>query len=311
MSHLQRRTSRDWFLALRPWFFPASTMPVLLSLGYYAQAGRTIDIPNALIALVSVVLMHAAGNLWSDVFDFKTGVDAKDTEGVRVLAHGRFTIGEYLALAAFLGALGVAGAVWLAFRTDFDLLWATAAGVAAAILYPPLKYRAWGDAVIFFAYTLTPMFAMSRIVTGGMVGGGAPRAPAHRDPDGRDPAREQPARHPDRPPCGDPHLGERVGRSEVGGALEIRVRRVVPRGARGHGYGAPPDLRLPALPCGRGYDAALARREFVLGPRRRRDCASGRRDREGPARLLGPHDRGAFHLGVVGLNRKALGSFSV
>lgn len=166
MSHLQRRTSRDWFLALRPWSFPASTMPVLLSLGYYAQAGRTIDIPNALIALVSVVLMHAAGNLWSDVFDFKTGVDAKDTEGVRVLAHGRFTIGEYLALAAFLGALGVAGAVWLAFRTDFDLLWATAAGVAAAILYPPLKYRAWGDAVIFFAYTLTPMFAMSRIVTG-------------------------------------------------------------------------------------------------------------------------------------------------
>ena len=166
MSHLQRRTSRDWFLALRPWSFPASTMPVLLSLGYYAQAGRTIDIPNVLIALVSVVLMHAAGNLWSDVFDFKTGVDAKDTEGVRVLAHGRFTIGEYLALAAFLGALGVAGAVWLAFRTDFDLLWATAAGVAAAILYPPLKYRAWGDAVIFFAYTLTPMFAMSRIVTG-------------------------------------------------------------------------------------------------------------------------------------------------
>ena len=166
MSHLQRRTSRDWFLALRPWSFPASTMPVLLSLGYYAQAARTIDIPNALIALVSVVLMHAVGNLWSDVFDFKTGVDAKDTEGVRVLAHGRFTIGEYLALAAFLGALGVAGAVWLAFRTDFDLLWATAAGVAATILYPPLKYRAWGDAVIFFAYTLTPMFAMSRIVTG-------------------------------------------------------------------------------------------------------------------------------------------------
>ena len=46
MSHLQRRTSRDWFLALRPWSFPASTMPVLLSLGYYAQAGRTIDIPT-------------------------------------------------------------------------------------------------------------------------------------------------------------------------------------------------------------------------------------------------------------------------
>lgn len=34
MSHLQRRTSRAWFLALRPWSFPASTMPVLLSLGY-------------------------------------------------------------------------------------------------------------------------------------------------------------------------------------------------------------------------------------------------------------------------------------
>lgn len=166
MSQHPARTARDWFLALRPWSFPASAMPVLLSLAFFAQAGYAVDLMNAFLAVLSIVLMHAGGNLWSDVFDYRTGVDRKDTEGVRVLAHGHFTVAEYLWLALALGAAGVAGAVLIAARTDWALLWATAAGVAGALLYPPLKYRAWGDAVIFATYTLAPMFAMGMIVTG-------------------------------------------------------------------------------------------------------------------------------------------------
>lgn len=42
----------------------------------------------------------------------------------------------------------------------------TFAGIVAALVYPPLKYRVGGDAVIFIAYTLTPLFATAWIVTG-------------------------------------------------------------------------------------------------------------------------------------------------
>lgn len=42
----------------------------------------------------------------------------------------------------------------------------TFAGIVAALVYPPLKYRVGGDVVIFIAYTLTPLFATAWIVTG-------------------------------------------------------------------------------------------------------------------------------------------------
>ena len=171
MSHIPpippaARGARDWFLALRPWSFPASAMPVLLSLAYFYQAGPTPDAAHGALALASVLLIHAAGNLWSDVFDYRSGVDAHDTEGVRVLALGRFSVAEYLGLAALLAAAGSALCGVLAARLGSDLLLAGAAGLAAGLLYPPLKYRAWGDAVIFAAYTVTPLLAMGRIVTG-------------------------------------------------------------------------------------------------------------------------------------------------
>ena len=55
-------------------------------------------------------------------------------------------------------------AFWL--RSFWSSALACRFSVLAALLYPPLKYRAWGDAVIFVAYTVTPLLAMSWIVTG-------------------------------------------------------------------------------------------------------------------------------------------------
>lgn len=166
MTELQPRSLGDWFSAMRPWSFPASTMPVLLSLAYYLQAGVSINPVTALWALVNIVIFHAAGNVWSDYFDYKRGVDAKDTHGVRVLAHGKFTAQEFLIFSLALFALGSLCAIFLVVQTGFPFVWITLIGIAAALLYPPLKYCAWGDVVIFVAYTLTPMYAMSWIVTG-------------------------------------------------------------------------------------------------------------------------------------------------
>ena len=121
-----KRTLTDWIVATRPWSYPASTMPVALVLAYYFANGVAIDSVNAVWALVNIVIFHAAGNVWSDYFDFRYGVDNQNTLGVRQLVGGKFV----------------------------------------ALVYPPLKYRVGGDAVIFIAYTFTPLFATAWIVTG-------------------------------------------------------------------------------------------------------------------------------------------------
>ena len=163
---MPKHSLSEWLSATRPWSFPASTMPVLLSLAFYAHAGVPLDPVNALWAIGNIILFHAAGNVWSDYFDHRFGVDSHDTHGVRVLTNGRFSPREFLALSISLFAAGLLAALFLVVRTGAPFLIVTLVGLLAALLYPPLKYRAWGDAVIFVAYTLTPLFAMSWIVTG-------------------------------------------------------------------------------------------------------------------------------------------------
>lgn len=161
-----KRTLTDWIVATRPWSYPASTMPVALVLAYYFANGVAIDPVNAVWALVNIVIFHAAGNVWSDYFDFRYGVDNQNTLGVRQLVDGKFVAREFLWFAFFLFVVGTLCALFLVWRTGLPFLAVTFAGIVAALVYPPLKYRVGGDAVIFIAYTLTPLFATAWIVTG-------------------------------------------------------------------------------------------------------------------------------------------------
>lgn len=161
-----KRTLTDWIVATRPWSYPASTMPVALVLAYYFANGVAIDPVNAVWALVNIVIFHAAGNVWSDYFDFRYGVDNQNTLGVRQLVDGKFTGREFIWFAIFLFVVGTLCALFLVWRTGMPFLAVTFAGIVAALVYPPLKYRVVGDVVIFIAYTLTPLFATAWIVTG-------------------------------------------------------------------------------------------------------------------------------------------------
>lgn len=161
-----KRTLTDWIVATRPWSYPASTMPVALVLAYYFANGVAIDPVNAVWALLNIIIFHAAGNVWSDYFDFRYGVDNQNTLGVRQLVDGKFTGREFIWFAIFLFVVGTLCALFLVWRTGMPFLDVTFAGIVAALVYPPLKYRVGGDVVIFIAYTLTPLFATAWIVTG-------------------------------------------------------------------------------------------------------------------------------------------------
>ncbi len=159
--------------AVRPWSFPASAMPVIVTLGYlfweFGKASSGINLGYGIWALVNIILFHAAGNTWSDYFDFRKSVDAEDTFGVRTLTTGMFTPDEIKKLSLCLLAAALAGGVALAVLTGLPLLWIGLGGLACAMLYPALKYRALGDVVIFMAFALLPTVGTSFVATGAVV----------------------------------------------------------------------------------------------------------------------------------------------
>lgn len=162
---MTRHTFKDWLTAVRPWSFPASAMPVAVTLGYLFSAHADADWTNGVWALLNIIVFHAAGNTWSDYFDFRKKVDADDTFGVRTLTSGLFAPKEILVLSLSLLAVALAGGIGLLLRTGLPLLYIGLAGAACSVFYPFLKYHALGDFVIFAAYAFLPMLGTVYVCT--------------------------------------------------------------------------------------------------------------------------------------------------
>lgn len=163
---MKKHSFKAWMVATRPWSFPASAMPVVVTLAYLYWMRQDMEWINGIWALVNIVLFHAAGNTWSDYFDYKHGVDAKDTYGVKTLTDGIFTPKEIVRLSLGLLAVALIAGIGLLIRTGFPLLYIGIGGAACALLYPPLKFHALGDAVIFLAYAFLPTLGTSYVATG-------------------------------------------------------------------------------------------------------------------------------------------------
>lgn len=170
MLFMKGHTIKEWLLATRPWSFPASTMPVLVTIVFvWSQGCDPMPWWLGIMALVNIILVHAAGNVWSDYFDYRQGVDAEDTYGVRILVDRQFTPREVLTLSVILQTAAVAMGLLMVWLTGITILWFGLAGIALSLLYPPLKYAALGDLVIMACYALLPMLGTTFICTGGIV----------------------------------------------------------------------------------------------------------------------------------------------
>lgn len=161
-----KHTFKDWFLATRPWSFPASAMPVLVTLFYLWWRGYELSWGFGIWAVLNVVIFHASGNTWSDYFDYKKGVDADDTYGNKTLTDGLFTSGQIRALALGLLIVGSVFGVTLICLTGWQLLFIGLGGLVCTLLYPFFKYRALGDVVIFMAYAFLPTIGTSYVAAG-------------------------------------------------------------------------------------------------------------------------------------------------
>ena len=153
-------------MATRPWSFPASSMPVVVTIAWTWAQGINVNWWFALWALINIIFVHAAGNVWSDIADYRKGVDAEDTFGVHTLVDKQFTVDEYRHLSLILNAIAIIGGLALVALTGWPLLVIGAIGIALSFLYPRLKYMALGDLVIALCYAFLPMTGTSFIVSG-------------------------------------------------------------------------------------------------------------------------------------------------
>lgn len=163
---MKKHTLNEWVIAVRPWSFPASAMPIIVTLAYLFWTGAEMNWLLGLWALVGMVLFHCTGNVWSDYFDFKKKVDAEDTFGAKTLTTGMFKPEEIRNLAIGFLVVSVACGLGLLAVTGLPLLWIGLAGVACTLLYPVLKYNALGDFDIVMAFAFLPTLGTSYVATG-------------------------------------------------------------------------------------------------------------------------------------------------
>jgi 1,4-dihydroxy-2-naphthoate polyprenyltransferase len=143
-------TRRAWWIALRPFSFPASIVPVLV--GTAAAAGDEFRPELFLLTLAGSMLIHAGTNLATDFFDFTHGVQPRETLA-GVIQRGYISArAVHLAAIAAFAAGSVCGLVIFAY-TGWPVLAAGIASVLAGYFYTakPISYgrRGLGEVLVF------------------------------------------------------------------------------------------------------------------------------------------------------------------
>ena len=156
----------EWVIAVRPWSYPASAMPIIVTIAYLFWKGADINLLMGLWVLVGMILFHTTGNVWSDYFDYRKKVDAEDTFGAKTLTTGMFQPKEIRNLAIGFLVVSVACGLGLVAVSGLTLLWIGLAGAVCTLLYPKMKFNALGDLDIILTFAFLPTIGTSYVLTG-------------------------------------------------------------------------------------------------------------------------------------------------
>ncbi len=166
MTTMKKHTFKEWVIAVRPWSFPASAMPIIATLAFLFWTNADINWLYGVWALVGMLLFHMTGNTWSDYFDYKKKVDADDTFGAKTLTTGMFQPEEIKKLAIGLLVASLICGIGLLLVTGLPLLWIGLAGAVLTLAYPYLKFNALGDLDILLTFAFLPTIGTSYVAIG-------------------------------------------------------------------------------------------------------------------------------------------------
>uniref|UniRef100_A0A3P9KC58 UbiA prenyltransferase domain-containing protein 1 n=1 Tax=Oryzias latipes TaxID=8090 RepID=A0A3P9KC58_ORYLA len=174
-AHLTSRMSRvasdvrqkcaAYVLALRPWSFSASLMPVALGSALAYKLDGSVDLVVLMVCAVTVLVVHGAGNLVNTYYDFSKGIDHKKSDD-RTLVDEILAPQDVVMFGALLYSLGCLCVTLLYFLSTLRLEHLALiyfGGLSSSFLYTGgigLKYVALGDVVILITFgPLAVMFA--------------------------------------------------------------------------------------------------------------------------------------------------------
>lgn len=161
-----KHTFKEWFTITRYWSFPVSAMPVAVATAFLAWKGYHINWLYAVLALLGNVIFHAAGNLLSDWWDYRKGVDNEKAHAVPFLVFKMFNPSDYTKLSTVLFAAGLAIGLILTWFTGWQLLIIGGIGFLLALTYSFFKFRALGDIFVFFTFGVLPVIGTSFVAAG-------------------------------------------------------------------------------------------------------------------------------------------------
>ena len=146
---------KKWLVASRPWALPASTMPVVFGTALAVVIGGARFAPlRFLWALVTMMALHGAANMLSDVFDYRRGLDRDVTPVSGAIVRGWLTDREVARGAVFLFVLGAVSGLLLARTAGRSLLIVGGIGLAVGVFYTALKAHALGDLAVLLDFGL-------------------------------------------------------------------------------------------------------------------------------------------------------------
>jgi 1,4-dihydroxy-2-naphthoate octaprenyltransferase len=130
-------------------------MPVVFGTALAVIIGGARFAPiKFLWALATMVVLHAAANVLSDVFDFRRGLDREVTPVSGAVVRGWLTDVRAMRGAAVLFGLGTISGLLIARTAGRPLFIVGGAGVAVGAGYTLLKARALGDLAVFLDFGL-------------------------------------------------------------------------------------------------------------------------------------------------------------
>ena len=165
-----KHSFKEWVAVTRYWSFPVSVMPVVATFAWLFSRGMLPSGPipyiNLVLSVLGVILLHSAGNVLSDWYDHKAGVDNEKAFAVPNLVFHKFEPKEYKTFSAILFVAGIIVGIVITILSGPYLLVAGGIGVLLTYMYSFLKYRALGDLDIFLIFGVLTVLGTIYALTG-------------------------------------------------------------------------------------------------------------------------------------------------
>ncbi len=168
-EHTKISPIKAWLIAVRPFAYTASISAVLLGLALSFYAGFPIKWLSFFLTLLGVLCFHTAGNLISDVFDFKRGLDRIPNPTSGAIVRGLLNPKQVFVGALLFLCMGIGIGLYFVFTLGVPILWLGLCGTLIALCYTGpqfgFKYRRMGDIAILLAFGFLPVLGTFYVQT--------------------------------------------------------------------------------------------------------------------------------------------------